>query len=658
MVCSKPTRMQNFRLHVLNLPRSYKQAIMILSDIAGVSVCGWASVWVATGTRQLATPDVVLLTLLVLVVTVPVAWHMGLYRSIVRYMGADLFVAGSKTALAVATLIGLLVYAGDLVSAPLRWSISFFALSLIHIVGSRFLARVFLNRRNLDREPVIVYGAGEGGARLVASLKGGDDFIPIALVDDNMFLHGKRINGVEVYSPSQIERLIHETDATRVLLAMPSASRRTRRMVLERLSDFPVHVQTIPEIRDLVTGKARVDDIRDVDVEDLLGRDAVPPDPKLLRASISGKTVMVTGAGGSIGSELCRQILELGPKTLVLYEISEIALYNIGKELRGIAESLDLKCEIVLLIGSVHHIDRVREVLEVYSINTVYHAAAYKHVDVVEHNLLEGVHNNVFGTLHLAKAAIEAGTDTFVLISTDKAVSPTSVMGATKRFAELVLQGLQDENPSICFSMVRFGNVLASSGSVVPLFREQIRKGGPVTVTHREIIRYFMTIPEAAQLVIQAGAMAKGGDVFVLDMGQPVKIRDLARRMINLMGLTVRDENNPDGDISITYTGLRPTEKLYEELLVGTDVSGTNHPRIMRASEHYMPFDDLVPLLEELRLASVHLDRHRAREVLKRAVAGYAPENGIEDLVWAKQHHVIEEEVSSDKVIDITTRRA
>jgi len=501
------------------------------------------------------------------------------------------------------------------------------------------------------------WGGGGGGARLVASLKGGDDFIPTALVDDNMFLHGKRVNGVEVYSPSQIERLIHDTDATRVLLAMPSAPRRTRRMVLERLSDFPVHVQTIPEIRDIVTGKARVDDIRDVDVEDLLGRDAVPPDPKLLRASISGKTVMVTGAGGSIGSELCRQILQLGPRTLVLYEISEIALYNIGKELRGIVETLDLKCEIVLLIGSVHHIDRVREVLEVYSINTVYHAAAYKHVDVVEHNLLEGVHNNIFGTLHIAKAAIEAGTDTFVLISTDKAVSPTSVMGATKRFAELILQGLQDEHPSICFSMVRFGNVLASSGSVVPLFREQIRKGGPVTVTHREIIRYFMTIPEAAQLVIQAGAMAKGGDVFVLDMGQPVKIRDLARRMINLMGLTVRDENNPDGDIAIKYTGLRPTEKLFEELLVGTDVSGTSHPRIMRANEHYIPFDDLVPLLEELRTASLHLDRKRAREVLKRAVAGYTPENGIEDLVWAKKYNTAEEGVS-DKVIDITTRRA
>ncbi|MEX2495395.1 MAG: nucleoside-diphosphate sugar epimerase/dehydratase, partial [Woeseia sp.] len=589
--------------------------------------------------------------------TVPVAWHQGLYRSIIRYMGADLFVAGSKASLAVTSLLGILVYAGALVSVPLRWAVAFFALSLIYMVGCRFLARVFLNRRNLDREPVLVYGAGEGGARLISSLKEGDDFLPVALIDDNVLLHGKRVNGVEVYSPSNIEKLIHDTDATRVLLAMPSASRRTRRMVLERLSDFPVHVQTIPEIRDLVTGKARVDDIRDVDVEDLLGRDAVPPDPKLLRASIAGKTVMVTGAGGSIGSELCRQIIHLLPKTLVLYEISEIALYNIEKELRGIADSLEIDCEIVSLIGSVHHIDRVREVLEIYHINTVYHAAAYKHVPVVEHNLLEGVHNNVFGTLHVAKAAIEAGTDTFVLISTDKAVSPTSVMGATKRFAELILQGLQDEHPEIRFSMVRFGNVLASSGSVVPLFREQIRKGGPVTVTHRDIIRYFMTIPEAAQLVIQAGAMAKGGDVFVLDMGQPVKIRDLARRMINLMGLTVRDENNPDGDIAIKYTGLRPAEKLYEELLIGTDVTGTSHPRIMRASEAYMPFDSLVPLLEELRIASVHLDRHQARETLKRAVAGYNPDNGIEDLVWVKRHAPAGAD-ESDKVVRFTTRRA
>ncbi|HZD54556.1 MAG TPA: nucleoside-diphosphate sugar epimerase/dehydratase [Woeseiaceae bacterium] len=630
---------------------------MILSDVAGISVCVWGAAWLATGTRHLATPEMVLLTLVAVVVTVPIAWHEGLYRSIIRYMGADLFVVGSKTALAVTGLVGFLVYAGELVSAPFRWAITFSALALIYMVGCRFSARVFLNRRNLEREPVIIYGAGEGGARLAASLRGGDDFLPLALVDDNILLHGKRVHGVEVYSPTHIEKLIEDTGATRVLLAMPSASRRTRRMVLERLSDFPVHVQTIPEISDLVTGKARVDDIRDVDVEDLLGRDAVPPDPKLLRASISGKTVMVTGAGGSIGAELCRQIIRLQPKALILYEMSEIALYNIDKELHTISESLDTDCEIVPLIGSVQHIDRAREALESFHINTVYHAAAYKHMPLVEHNLLEGIENNVFGTLHLAKAAVEAGVDTFVLISTDKAVGPTSVMGATKRFAELILLALQDEHPSIRFSMVRFGNVLASSGSVVPLFRDQIRRGGPVTVTHREIIRYFMTIPEAAQLVIQAGAMAKGGDVFVLDMGEPVRIRDLARRMINLMGLTVRDENNPDGDIAIKYTGLRPAEKLFEELLIGTDVSGTSHPRIMHANEGHIPYGELLPLLEELRVATAHLDRHHAREVLKRAVSGYEPMNGIDDLVWVKNHGEGGEEDEADKVIDLTTRR-
>lgn len=649
-------RIQQIRSRILNLPRVQKQLAMILSDVVGIAICVWAAAWVATGTRTLATPDLFLLTIVAVVAAIPIAWHEGLYRSIIRYMGVDLFVAGSKTILAVTAISGILVYLGELLATPFRWAIAFAALSLIYLVGCRFLARVFLNRRNLNREPVIIYGAGEGGARLIAALMHGDDFVPIALVDDNPLMHGKRVNGVEVYAPSAIEKLIQDTESTRVLLAMPSATRRTRRDVLERLSDFPVHVQTVPEIRDLVTGKARVDDIRDVEVEDLLGRDAIPPDPKLLRASIAGKTVMVTGAGGSIGSELCRQIIQLSPKTLILYEISEYALYKIDRELRDIAETLELKCEVVALIGSVHHIDRVREVLQVFRINTVYHAAAYKHVPVVEQNLLEGVYNNVFGTLHVAKAAIEANVDTFVLISTDKAVSPTNVMGATKRFAEMILQGLQDEHSNVRFSMVRFGNVLASSGSVVPLFREQIRKGGPVTVTHREIIRYFMTIPEAAQLVIQAGSMATGGDVFVLDMGQPVKISDLARRMINLMGLTVRDEKNPDGDIAIIYTGLRPAEKLYEELLIGNDVSGTNHPRIMRANEDYMSFDELVPLIEELRNAAENLDRHRAREALKAAVAEYAPANGIDDLVWVKRHGVAPK-AEPEKVIDITTRR-
>ena len=365
---------------------------------------------------------------------------------------------------------------------------------------------------------------------------------------------------------------------TRVLLALPSASRRRRLTIISSLEKFNVHIQTIPDLNHLVSGKARVDDLRDVDVADLLGRDAVPPDNELLRASVTGKSVMVTGAGGSIGSELCRHVLRQSPRTLVLFEISEVALYSIEKEIRKLAKKHGIDTEIVGLLARCITRIRVHEIMQSFEVKTVYHAAAYKHVPVVEQNILEGVHNNIFGTLHLARAAVQARVETFVLISTDKAVSPTNVMGATKRFSELVLQAMQDQHEDCCFCMVRFGNVLESSGSVVPLFREQIRAGGPVTVTHRDIIRYFMTIPEAAQLVIQAGAMARGGDVFVLDMGDPVKIQDLARRMIRLMGLTVRDDENPDGDIEIEYTGLRPAEKLYEELMIGTNVSGTSHP--------------------------------------------------------------------------------
>ena len=629
---------------------------MIAADTGGYVICVYASAWLLFG-QQLSPINVAYLSVAAVLVAIPLTWLMGLYRSIVRYMGVELFVAGSQSTAMSAVVLGVVAAVAGLVTAPVRWAITFWALSLIYVVGGRFLARIFLNRRNTSRERVIIYGAGDGGARLTAALLNGYDYLPVAFIDDDVGVQGKRVYGLEVYSPSEIEGLIKETACTGVLLAIPSASQRKRRAVLERLSELPVHVQTIPEVSDLISGQARVEDISEVDVEDLLGRDAVPPNPDLLRASIAGKRVMVTGAGGSIGSELCRQILRLGPTTLVLFEISEIALYNVENELRGQARSQRINCELVALLGSVHHQDRVREVLETFKINTVYHTAAYKHVPVVEHNLLEGMHNNILGTLHSAKAAIDAGVDTFVLISTDKAVCPTSVMGATKRFAEMILQALQDKHGSVRFCMVRFGNVLASSGSVVPLFREQIRKGGPVTVTHREIIRYFMTIPEAAQLVIQAGAMAMGGDVFVLDMGKPVKIQTLAKRMINLMGLTVRDEDNLDGDIEIEYTGLRPAEKLYEELLIGSDVSGTQHPRIMRAKEDYLDLDSLYLLVDELKAASQELDRDRARQVLMTSVSGYQPSNGVEDLVWVRKHASVEEE-PSDKVIDITVRRA
>jgi FlaA1/EpsC-like NDP-sugar epimerase len=419
-----------------------------------------------------------------------------------------------------------------------------------------------------------------------------------------------------------------------VLLAMPSASRRHRQDIITRLEPFSVHVQTVPDFSDLISGKARVDDIREVDVEDLLHRAPVVPHADLMQATVLDQTVLVTGAGGSIGSELCRQMLRVRPRRMVLFEVSEVVLYNIDMELRALAQKLGIECEILPLLGSVQDESRLREVMQRFEVDVVYHAAAYKHVPMVEQNIIEGVSNNVLGTLRAATAAVESGVKRFILVSTDKAVSPTSVMGASKRFAELVLQAIQDKKDSTVFAMVRFGNVLESSGSVVPRFREQIRDGGPVTVTHPEIIRYFMTIPEAAQLVLQAGGMAKGGEVFVLDMGQPVKIYDLAVRMINLMGLTVRDEEHPQGDIEISFTGLRPAEKLYEELLIGENATGTEHPRIMCASEDYLHRDELAPLLDELELAGRRMDRGMMRDVLVRAVKEYEPRNGIDDLVW------------------------
>lgn len=648
-----------FRQFLIGLPRPTKQLISVSMDAVGFAVCGVAAAVLVIGT-ELDQRLILNAAAVAALVAIPVAWGQGLYQSIVRYIGVDLFVAGGKTALGAALGSSLILYWLGATSAPIRWGAAFCALSLIYVCGSRFLGRIYLVRRNSrhDRESVIIYGAGEAAAGLAIGLHGSNDFLPVALIDDDISLFGKTVQGLVVYPPSAFAKLIRQTGATRVLLAVPSATRSKRREILEHLAEFPVHVQTMPELSDLVSGKARVDDITDVDVEDILGRDPVPPDDRLLHASITGKSVMVTGAGGSIGSELCRQIIELEPTTLILFERSEIALYNIEREIAARISTLGSNCRLVPLLGSVNHEQRVSQVLDTFKVETVYHAAAYKHVPVVEQNFLEGVNNNIVGTMHTARAAAKSGVETFVLISTDKAVSPTNVMGATKRFAELVLQAFNDEFPDTQFCMVRFGNVLESSGSVVPLFRQQIRNGGPVTVTHPEIIRYFMTIPEAAQLVIQAGAMAKGGDVFVLNMGEPVKIRDLAVRMVNLMGLTVRDEKNPDGDIEIKYTGLRPAEKLYEELLIGSNVTGTRHPRIMRAQEDYLEFETLTQLINELLAASEKLDCERARKVLLESVHGYDPTNSIDDLVWVNRESNRETKSSSDTIVDFKPRSA
>jgi FlaA1/EpsC-like NDP-sugar epimerase len=617
---------------VATLPRSTKVLVMLLADSVAIPACFVGAVWLVTPEIQPLLPPWI--WAVPLFVGLPVLRLNGFYRSVVRFMGLELTAAAVKSVTVIALVMLLAVMLADNFPDALRASATFWFLGIVYVVGSRLLVRWLLQSRNATGDRVVIYGAGEAGAHLASALIGRGEFVPVAFVDDNPALRRAVINGLEVHSPASLKSFIEEFGVTRVLLALPSVSRRRRLEIIDQLERLPVHVQTMPDTGDLVSGAARVDDIREVDITDLLGRDAVPPIPKLLDACIRDKAVMVTGAGGSIGSELCMQIARLAPKRLVLLDLSEAALYTIDQKLQVAAHRDSRDPEVIALIGSAHHQTRMRELLETYEIDTVYHAAAYKHVPLVEHNMLEGIHNNVFGTLHTAEAASLAGVKSFVLVSTDKAVLPTNVMGASKRMAELVLQGLSQRGSNTKFSMVRFGNVLASSGSVVPLFQEQIRKGGPVTVTHPEIYRYFMTIPEAASLVLQAGSMAKGGDVFVLDMGQPVRIRDLAEKMIHLMGLTVRDDKNPDGDIDIKYTGLRPAEKLYEELLIGSNVMGTDHPSILRAEEEFLPWDELKPFVDQLWAACLRLDCPSARDVLVRAVTGYAPTHEVEDLVW------------------------
>lgn len=639
------------------LPRHTKRLIMIVSDVVMIPLALWSAFFLDTGTLVPQPAAAWLLFPIAVLFSLPIFVKQGLYRAVVRFMGGRAVFAVLRGV--TFSLVPLLVASLLIGLRPIPWAVFviYWAFALIYVGGSRFIARYYLQRHANIGERVVIYGAGEAGAHLAVAIGGRQDFVPVAFVDDNPGTQGTVINGLEVYSPTRLAKLVDDLEISRVLLALPSVSRHRRRKILKKLEPLAVHVQTMPDLADIVSGNARVDELREVDVEDLLGRDPVSPDEALLDACINDKSVLVTGAGGSIGSELCRQIIRLRPRRLVLFEISELALYTIEKELHHFIETEGLTAELIALLGSVHHRQRVREVMQAYGVQTVYHAAAYKHVPLVEHNMIEGVHNNVFGTLHTAEAAIDAKVETFVLVSTDKAVLPTNVMGATKRLAELVLQGLSERGSPTRFCMVRFGNVLASSGSVVPLFREQIHKGGPVTVTHPEIIRYFMTIPEAAQLVIQAGSMGQGADVFVLDMGKPVRIEDLARRMIHLTGLEVRDDKNPDGDIEIEYTGLRPAEKLYEELLIGENVTGTEHPRIMRAREDSLSWDRVHELLDHLLEAAQAFDCERARKLLLESVAGYTPGRQVEDLVWQRREQQLRPSVKSGKVTELSTRR-
>lgn len=630
---------------LFKLPRTYKRVIQLAVDSVLIITSFFLAMLLRLDTWSFITvPRVWWVLPVLLPVSLIIFIRLGFYRAVIRYMGMHAF---QTVAIGIGASAVSLIAVNYMMQLPVPRSVPFIyaMLALLTIGGARFVLRaLYLKNQLRYKERVLVYGAGTSGRQLVVSLSHGREHEPVAFIDDSSALNGAFIQGLKVYPPHRINNIVERYGVDKILLAMPSVSRARRREILQVLEPLSVPVQSVPSTSDLVSGKARVSELRDVAVEDLLGRDPVPADPDLLSANIRSKTVMVTGAGGSIGSELCRQILYQQPRQLLLLEISEYGLYQIEAELLALAKTNGIDITIRALQGSVQHRSRLEAIMRFFHVDTVYHAAAYKHVPMVEHNMIEGLSNNVLGTLACAQAAIAAGVNAFTLISTDKAVRPTNVMGASKRLAELVCQALGEKQDTTLFSMVRFGNVLGSSGSVVPLFRRQIAEGGPVTVTHPNITRYFMTIPEAAQLVIQAGAMARGGDVFVLDMGEPVKIAELASHMIRLSGLEPAFPQNDDslepighqkqGDIEIRFTGLRPGEKLYEELLIGDNVSETAHSRIMTAHERRLPWHELTALLDRLQLACDHFDHQALRSVLLEAPLDYRPSGEIADWLW------------------------
>lgn len=626
---------------ILGLPRATKRFVVLTIDMELCVLTVWLAYYLRLGEFVMLTGNSLLAAAASIGIALPIFIVSGLYRAIFRY-------SGWPALLAVARAVGVygLLYASiftiiGVTDVPRTVGIIQPILLLLFVGASRALARIWLGDQYLNilqratRPKVLIYGAGTTGRQLVDAMANSHEMQVVGFLDDDDRLHGHVLNGQPIYNPADLDNLVPTLSISDVFLAMPSLGRNRRNEILAHIRTARVAVRTLPSVTDLAQGKVSISDLRELDIDDLLGREPVMPNHILLAMNVRSKVVMVTGAGGSIGSELCRQILFADPSKLLLIEHSEFALYSIHQELE---EKLNGRAIVLVpLLASVQDSERMREIISTWHPDTVYHAAAYKHVPLVEHNPAEGIKNNVIGTLRTAQAAAENGVLDFVLISTDKAVRPTNIMGASKRLAEVVLQALADTSTGTKFSMVRFGNVLGSSGSVVPKFRQQIRDGGPITLTHPDITRYFMTIPEASQLVIQAGAMAKGGDVFVLDMGQSVKIMDLARRMLELSGLTVKDERNPDGDIEIQITGLRPGEKLYEELLIGADPQPTLHPRIMKAQENFIGWVELEPKLNALEMALNINDVSVIRSIMQQLVPDYVPNNEIVDWVHMEQ---------------------
>ncbi len=634
-------RMSNLVVPLLGLPRAAKRFVALSVDLGLCVLTVWLAYYLRLGEFIALSGNALWAVGASIGLALPIFVGSGLYRAIFRYSGWPALLAVGRAVGIYALLFGSIFTAIGVDGVPRTVGIIQPILMLFFVGASRALARVWLGDQYLSilkhasRPKVLIYGAGKAGRQLAAAMTNSQEMQMVGFLDDDDRLHGHMLNGQPIYNPADLDNLSITLNISDVLLAMPSLSRRRRNEILSQIRVAKVSVRTLPSMNDLVRGKVSIADLRELDIDDLLDRDPVIPNHILLAMNVRSKTVLVTGAGGSIGSELCRQIVEIGASKLLLVEQNEFALYGIHQELEE--KLAGRETILVPLLASVQDSERMHEIMSTWHPNTVYHAAAYKHVPLVEHNPAEGIKNNVIGTLKTSQAAAENGVSDFVLISTDKAVRPTNIMGASKRLAEITLQAIASTNPGTKFSMVRFGNVLGSSGSVVPRFRQQIREGGPITLTHPEITRFFMTIPEAAQLVIQAGAMAKGGDVFVLDMGRPVKIQDLARRMIELSGLTVKDEQNPDGDIEIQITGLRPGEKLYEELLIGNNPSPTSHLRIMKAHEEYIPWAELERKLKSLEMALNMNDVGVIRLMMDKLVAGYTPSDEIVDWVYLAQ---------------------
>lgn len=646
-------------IKILALSRPTKRFIALMVDVLLCIISVWLAFYLRLGDFVALPYSTVWPTIVSVVLALPLFVTSGLYRAIFRYSGMPAMLAVARAMLIYGVIYASIFTLWGVQDVPRTIGLIQPILLFLLVGASRAAARVWLGglyhrqMRHAGLPQALIYGAGSAGRQLASAMVNSHEIRVVGFLDDDERLHGHELNGLSIYNPQDLEEILAELNVTDVLLALPSVSNRRRNEILNSLKPHKVSVRTLPGLSDIAVGKVSMSDVRELGINDLLGREPVPPNQILLAKNVNDKVVLVTGAGGSIGSELCRQILNVGPSKLLLVELSEYALYSIHQELEEKLSDqvVEKKPILVPLLASVQDFDRMNEIMATWQPDTVYHAAAYKHVPLVEHNPAEGIKNNVIGTWRTAQAALDHGVADFVLVSTDKAVRPTNIMGASKRLAEMVLQAMANAENKTKFTMVRFGNVLGSSGSVVPRFRQQIKAGGPITLTHPEITRYFMTIPEAAQLVIQAGAMAKGGDVFVLDMGQPVKIIDLARRMIELSGLSVREESNPDGEIEISIVGLRPGEKLYEELLIGDNPKNTQHPRIIKADEDFMSWSLIEEKLNALRIALENNDVGMLRTMMINLVAGYEPKDEIVDWIFMQAKNEGQQNILTDRLI-------